>query len=125
MECICQQAWKESQAFIIDTLWARAASIIILVTAGVLFINRLSHRDAGETSGRVARETGSKPSEDGITKADTATSIPVTTAVTPGKNEASAANNEAITDTGAKEPVIEATVPVIVSQGGHRLWHPE
>lgn len=98
-------------------LWARAASIIILVTAGVLFINRLSHRDAGETSGRVARETGSKPSEDGITKADTATSIPVTTAVTPGKNEASAANNEAITDTGAKEPVIEATVPVIVSQG--------
>lgn len=98
-------------------LWARAASIMILVTAGVLFINRLSQRDAGETSGRVAQETGSKPSEAGITKADTATNIPVTTAVTPESREATAQNTEAFTDKGAKETVIEATVAVIVSQG--------
>ena len=43
---------------IVFPLWARAASIIVLVTAGVLFINRCNNREADETAGQVAHETG-------------------------------------------------------------------
>lgn len=57
-------------------LWARAASIIILVTAGVLFINRLSHREGDESVGRLAQETLSE-------KADTLITAPTTDITAP------------------------------------------
>ncbi len=57
-------------------LWARAASIIILVTAGVLFINRLNHREGDESVGRLAQETLSE-------KADTLITAPTTDITAP------------------------------------------
>jgi hypothetical protein len=46
---------RRSRAFIIP-LWARAASILILVTAGVLFMNRTDHRQPGEPASPITKE---------------------------------------------------------------------
>ena len=62
---------------IIFPMWARAASIIILVTAGVLLINRFDRRHAGEPADRLAQETGSTKADSLLTENDTASITPV------------------------------------------------
>lgn len=46
---------RRGRAYLIP-LWARAASILILVTAGVLFINRMDHRQTGEPDSQITKE---------------------------------------------------------------------
>ncbi|MDM8001616.1 MAG: hypothetical protein QUS66_01725, partial [Bacteroidota bacterium] len=70
---------KRSRTIILP-LWARAASIIILVTAGVLLINRLDRRQAGEPDGRLAQETGSTKADSLLVENDTSSLIPAVAA---------------------------------------------
>ena len=76
---------KQRRRTIVFPLWARAASIIILVTAGVLFMNRFISRNPGEPTGLTAQQSGNEMSD----------------------------STEAQTDTNAVETVTTASVPVI------------
>lgn len=62
---------------IVFPMWARAASILVLVTAGVLFTNRLNHREADETAGQVAQETGAAKADSGTNETGTIMDGPV------------------------------------------------
>ncbi len=55
----------------------QAASIIVLVTAGVLFINRFNNREADETAGQVAQETGAAKADSGTNETGTTMDGPV------------------------------------------------
>ncbi|MHC1731310.1 MAG: outer membrane beta-barrel protein [Bacteroidales bacterium] len=66
---------RRSRAIFIP-LWARAASIIVLVTAGVLFINRLNHRQPGDPADQIAQETRSALADSLLSEEDTASLIP-------------------------------------------------
>jgi hypothetical protein len=61
-----KQGRRRTRAIIIP-LWARAASIIIMVTAGALFLHRLSQPDTGENTGRVAQESGNRKADTELT----------------------------------------------------------
>lgn len=76
---------KQRRRTIVFPLWARAASIIILVTAGVLFMNRFISRNPGEPTGLTAQQSGNEMSD----------------------------STEAQTDTNAVETATTASVPVI------------
>jgi len=101
---------------ILIPLWARAASIIVLVTAGVLFINRLSHREAGSPADQVALETGNQQA-DSLKNKDDSTSSTGSSAVkqlitaaapevTASKPAITSANNEV---TATRPMIITAT----------------
>lgn len=74
---------KRSRTIIIP-LWARAASIIILVTAGVLFINRLDRRHAGEPADRLAQEAGDIKADSLLVENDTSSLTPASAAADQG-----------------------------------------
>jgi len=86
---------KRTRAFIIP-LWARAASIIVLVTFGILFTARLNNRKAGDSVSQVAQEPRSELTESATNNKDTA-----------------AANLEI----NATKPVTPSASPVITSPG--------
>ena len=80
-----KQGKKQRRALVIP-LWARAASIIILVTAGVLFMNRLNDRQDGEPADQSAQQIPSEMTDSIQAKSDTnaakpalAESVPVMT----------------------------------------------
>ncbi|MBE0678636.1 MAG: hypothetical protein IH592_07720, partial [Bacteroidales bacterium] len=66
---------KRIRAIVIP-FWARAASIAVLVTVGVLFTERINHRKAGEPVNQIAEETRSELTES-AKKEDTAAASPV------------------------------------------------
>ena len=109
---------------IVFPMWARAASILVLVTAGVLFINRLNHREADETAGQVAQETGAAKADSGVSKSDATPEAPVINASTPVNTGTDQNTAEGTPETGSSKPEITATVPVIansVKASGARL----
>lgn len=63
---------KRKRAFVIP-LWAKVATIAVLVTIGVLFTARINHQKAGESITQVAQENRSELTEYAINKEDTAT----------------------------------------------------
>ncbi len=71
-----KQSRKHSRAFIIP-LWAKVASIAVLVTVGVLFTARINHRQAGETVNQIAQENRSELTESAINKEEAAAASPV------------------------------------------------
>jgi hypothetical protein len=81
---------RRSRAILIP-LWARAASIAILVTAGVLLTARLNNRKAGETVNQIAQETLSEQADSLLIKEDSASSAP---GISAGKPVIIAANTE-------------------------------
>ncbi|MCU0460246.1 MAG: PorT family protein [Bacteroidales bacterium] len=95
---------------ILIPLWARAASIIVLVTAGVLFINRFSHQEAEETASPVAQETGAARPDSGINETGTIMDAPVIAAVNPERTEANTEIAEAISETGSTGPEASSAV---------------
>jgi hypothetical protein len=67
---------KRNRAIIIP-LWAKAATIAVLVTIGVIFTARINHRNAGELVNQIALENRSELTESAINKEDTAAVSPV------------------------------------------------
>lgn len=63
---------KRKRAFVMP-LWAKAATIVVLVTIGVLFTARINHPRAGESITQVAQENRSELTKSAINKEDTAT----------------------------------------------------
>lgn len=74
---------KQRRRTIVFPLWARAASIIILVTAGILFMNRFISRNPGEPTGLTAQQSGNEMSDSTEAKADTSAARTATTASVP------------------------------------------
>jgi len=97
---------------ILIPLWARAASIAILVTAGVLLTARLTNHKAGETVNQIAQETRSEQADSLMNKEDSASSAP---GVSAGKPVIIAANPEisATPETTGTNPVSETAGPVL------------
>ena len=62
---------KRSRTIIIP-LWARAASIVILVTAGVLLMDRLNDMQTDEPADRLAQETGTMMTDSLLSENDSA-----------------------------------------------------
>ncbi len=107
---------------ILIPLWARAASIIILVTAGVLFVNRLNHREASETVGQVTQETGSTQADSAKNKKDSmsaATESDATRAVISSVTSESTATKPQIT--AAAREVITSTPETTAANNGIAL----
>jgi len=96
---------RRSRALLIP-LWARAASIIILVTAGVLLTARLNNRKAGGPVSKIAQEAGIEQADSLGIKEDSASSGPV---ISAGKPVIIAANPEI----SATKPVTDAATPSI------------
>jgi hypothetical protein len=88
---------------ILIPLWARAASIIVLVTAGVLFINRLSHREAGSPADQVALETGNQQADSLKNKDDSTSST--------GSSGTERLITAATPEITASKPLITAAAP--------------
>lgn len=74
---------KQRRRTIVFPLWARAASIIILVTAGILFMNRFISRNPEEPAGLTAHQSGNEMSDSTEAKADTSAARTATTASVP------------------------------------------
>ncbi len=102
---------RRSRAILIP-LWARAASIVILVTAGVLLTARLTNRKAGETVNQIAQETRSEQADSLLIKEDSASSAP---GISERKPVIIAANSEvtATAETTGATPDSETTGPVL------------
>ena len=103
---------RRSRTLIIP-LWARAASIIILVTAGVLLTERLINRRTGEPVNQIAQETLREQADSLIIKKDPASSAPVDSAgkpvilvVSPEIEAATPAIAKATPETTEAKPVI-------------------
>ncbi|MDX9903463.1 MAG: outer membrane beta-barrel protein [Bacteroidales bacterium] len=99
---------RRSRAILIP-LWARAASIAILVTAGVLLTARLNNRKAGETVNQIAQETGIEQADSLMNKEDSASYVP---GISAGKPVIIAANPEisaTAETTGATSSIHDAT----------------
>jgi hypothetical protein len=94
---------------ILIPLWARAASIAILVTAGVLLTARLNNRKAGEAFNQISQETRSEQADYLTNKEDSASSVP---GISAGKPVIIAANPEISATpetTGATPSIPDAT----------------
>lgn len=85
---------------IIFPLWAKVASIVILVTVGVLFTMRINHRKAGETVNQIAKLSQSNGTEPAVIMTDTSAAKPEITG----------------TKTASAIPNLSA-IPVIVNPG--------
>ena len=108
---------RRSRAILIP-LWARAASIVILITAGALFINRLSHREAGETVNQVAQETRSEQADNEKNREDTTAAAPAITS--PGQAAEATVSQAALhRQTGRERSssrVSETAVPLLAEE---------
>ena len=91
---------KQRRRTIVFPLWARAASIIILVTAGVLFMNRFISRNPGEPTGLTAQQSGNEMSDSTEAKADTSAARTVTTASVPVIADNELSTRETVTGAG-------------------------
>ncbi len=80
---------------IIFPLWAKAASIAVLVTLGVLFTARITHRKAGESVSQTAQANQTGLPAPAINKEDTAAASPVVADSSPVV-EAAAGENTVI-----------------------------
>ena len=89
---------KRSRA-IIFPLWARAATIAVLVTIGVLFTARFYSRKAGESEARLAQETRKELSGPATGKDDTSA---VSLEVAAAKAEA----GEVASEVAAAKPIV-------------------
>lgn len=63
---------KKRSRVIALPLWAKVASIAVLVTIGVLFTARINDKKAGEPVSQIAYETRSESTESALNKGDTA-----------------------------------------------------
>ncbi len=102
---------KRNRAFVIP-LWAKAATIAVMVTIGVLFIARINHRRVGESITQVAQESRSELTESAIDKENTATASRVTATANPVIAEVQQANTAANPVNTAPSRVIAASSPV-------------
>jgi hypothetical protein len=100
---------------IIFPMWARAASIIILVTAGVLLINRLDHRQAGEHADRLAQETGSTKDNSLLNENDTSAITPAVAGA--GQASVGAAGKSALASTATTARPDQATIATAARTG--------
>lgn len=91
---------KQRRRTIVFPLWARAASIIILVTAGVLFMNRFISRNPGEPTGLTAQQSGNEMSDSTEAKADTSAARTATTASVPVIADNELSTRETVTGAG-------------------------
>ena len=91
---------KRSRTIIIP-LWARAASIVILVTAGVLLMDRLNDMQTGDPADRLAQETGSTKADSLLKENDTSS---ITAAVT-GADQAAIATTEKSSPPSTATPI--------------------
>jgi hypothetical protein len=106
---------RRSRAIIIP-LWARAATIAVLVTIGVLFTARFNNRKSGESEVKMAQETRNEQTESAKDKDGTsAVSLektaakPEVAAEIPGVVETMTEVAAAITEVAAEKPgVVEA-----------------
>lgn len=78
---------RQRRRALVIPLWARAASIIILVTTGVLLINRLIDRQGGEPDDLTAQQGRSEMTDSIQAKSDTNTVKPAITASVPVSTE--------------------------------------
>ena len=78
---------RQRRRALVIPLWARAASIIILVTTGVLLINRLINRQGGEPDDLTAQQGQSEMTDSIQAKSDTNTVKPAITASVPVSTE--------------------------------------
>ena len=91
---------KQRRRTIVFPLWARAASIIILVTAGVLFMNRFISRNPGEPTGLTAQQSGNEMSDSTEAQTDTNAVETVTTASVPVIADNELSTRETVTGAG-------------------------
>lgn len=91
---------KQRRRTIVFPLWARAASIIILVTAGILFMNRFISRNPGEPTGLTAQQSGNEMSDSTEAKADTSAARTATTASVPVIADNELSTRETVTGAG-------------------------
>lgn len=81
-------------------LWARAASILILVTAGVLFMNRFINRNPEEPVGQTAHQSRNEMSDSTEVQTDTNAVETVTTESIPVIADNEHSSREAVTRAG-------------------------
>lgn len=91
---------KQRRRTIVFPLWARAASIIILVTAGILFMNRFISRNPEEPAGLTAHQSGNEMSDSTEAKADTSAARTATTASVPVIADNELSTRETVTGAG-------------------------
>lgn len=91
---------KQRRRTIVFPLWARAASIIILVTAGVLFMNRFISRNPEEPAGLTAHQSGNEMSDSTEAQTDTNAVETVTTASVPVIADNELSTRETVTGAG-------------------------
>jgi hypothetical protein len=105
---------RRSRAIFIP-LWARAASIIVLVTAGVLFINRMNHRQPGDPADQIAQETRSALADSLLSEEDTASGTPARESTDQASVEAVSPARHAMQPDNAKRDVnlLDAAGPVL------------
>jgi hypothetical protein len=71
---------KRDRVFVIP-LWAKVASIAVLVTIGVLFTARINHRKAGEHVSQIAQVSQGEQTESAVNMEDTSVTKPEITAI--------------------------------------------
>jgi len=91
---------------IIMPLWARAASIIILVTAGVIFIYRLDNWQAGEPVDRLAQETGSTMADSLLSEEDTSSIPPPVASIGQSPGAEASKAGQAVNDNIEKSGIV-------------------
>lgn len=75
--CFTGKYGNKRRRAVVIPLWTKAASIVVLVTLGVLFTARLNDRKAGETVSQTAQENRTGSKESAINKEDTTATNPV------------------------------------------------
>ena len=68
---------RKRRRAVVFPLWAKAATIAVLVTLGVLFTARIYDKKTGEPVSQTAQENRTKSTESAINKGDTAATAPV------------------------------------------------
>lgn len=91
---------KQRRRTIVFPLWARAASIIILVTAGILFMNRFISRNPEEPAGLTAHQSGNEMSDSTEAQTDTNAVETATTASVPVIADNELSTRETVTGAG-------------------------
>ena len=129
---------RSKRRTLIIPLWARAATIAVLVTIGVLFTARFYNRKAGESEARLAQETRKELSGLATGKDDTsAVSLEVaaaktevtevTSAVAEAKPEAAKVKSDVATakpEVAAVKPVVTEAMPRAATVPGNvdQVW---
>ena len=63
-----QKYGKKRSLVLFIPLWAKVASIAVILTIGMLYTNRINHRNADETANQLTKETRSELTEPAINK---------------------------------------------------------